>query len=356
MQFGLMFFSSSDTGTVEDKYALLREAARFADTHGFCCIWTPERHFHPFGGLYPNPALTTCALAMITERISLRAGSLIGPLHDAIRIAEEWSVADNLSSGRVAVSFGSGWNAADFVFFPERYERRQAFMYEQIDLVQRLWRGETVSRPDSFGRTVQVELHPRPVQMNLPVWITSSGSQDTFEKAGAIGANVLTHLLGQDVCTLAARIALYRRARLEHGFDPDTGIVSLMLHTFLGRDLETVREQVRLPFQEYLRSSLTLERKSAEAGGAASGNKRNVNAVIDPQDQLELLEIAFERYFDCASLMGTPESRRGLLVDVEEIGVNEIACLIDFGLNVSEVIRGLDLLSELAAMYRAEVV
>ncbi len=47
-------------------YRLLLEGAKFADTHDFEAVWTPERHFHPFGGLYPNPSVTSAAVAAIT--------------------------------------------------------------------------------------------------------------------------------------------------------------------------------------------------------------------------------------------------------------------------------------------------
>src|SRR5215470_15781395 len=100
MDFGIMFFSSSEQDSNGDKYALLKRATRFADEHNFCCVWTPERHFHEFGGLFPNPSVVSAALAAITSKIQIRAGSLISPLHNPIRIAEEWSVVDNLSQGR----------------------------------------------------------------------------------------------------------------------------------------------------------------------------------------------------------------------------------------------------------------
>src|SRR5262245_45469222 len=122
MEFGLMFFASASQTHDHDRYRLLKESARFADRNNFCCIWTPERHFHDFGGLFPNPSVIGAALAMITSQTQIRAGSLVSPLHNPIRIAEEWAVVDNLSSGRAAISFGSGWNIDDFVFFPERYE------------------------------------------------------------------------------------------------------------------------------------------------------------------------------------------------------------------------------------------
>src|SRR5947207_2107346 len=83
--------------------------ARFADEHGFAAVWTPERHFHPFGGVYPSPAVTGAAVAAVTSRVGVRAGSVVGPLHSPVQIAEEWAVVDNLSGGRAGVSFASGW-------------------------------------------------------------------------------------------------------------------------------------------------------------------------------------------------------------------------------------------------------
>src|SRR5947207_1781949 len=144
MDFGIMFFSSAQQAHERDLYYLVKEAARFADQHNFCCIWTPERHFHEFGGPFPNPSVLSAALAMITSRLQIRAGSVISPLHHPVRIAEEWSVADNLSGGRVAISFGSGWNIDDFVLAPAAYEKRQKTMYEQITTIQELWRGKSV--------------------------------------------------------------------------------------------------------------------------------------------------------------------------------------------------------------------
>src|SRR5262249_23660124 len=105
MDFSLFYFASAGGGESCDKYKLLIEGAKFADTHGFAAVWTPERHFHAFGGLYPNPSVTSAAIATVTENVQIRAGSVVLPLHDPLRVAEEWAVVDNLSHGRVAVSF-----------------------------------------------------------------------------------------------------------------------------------------------------------------------------------------------------------------------------------------------------------
>src|SRR5436853_5458539 len=115
IEFSLYFFSDDGAKTTQDKYRLLLESAKFADAQGFCAVWTPERHFQDFGGLFPNPSVLAAALSMITKRIQIRAGSVVAPLHHPIRIAEEWSVVDNLSDGRVELSFASGYHPGDFM-------------------------------------------------------------------------------------------------------------------------------------------------------------------------------------------------------------------------------------------------
>ncbi len=89
LQFSVMFFASSNDAEAEDKYRLVIEGARFADAHGFSSVWVPERHFGKFGCLYPSPSVLHAALARETHRVRLRAGSVVLPLHNPFRVAEE---------------------------------------------------------------------------------------------------------------------------------------------------------------------------------------------------------------------------------------------------------------------------
>jgi natural product biosynthesis luciferase-like monooxygenase protein len=145
MEFSLFYFASDSREHAADRYQLLLDGARFADRNGFTAVWTPERHFHPFGGQYPNPSVTGAAVSAVKQRVHVRAGSVVAALHHPLRIAEDWSVVDNLSHGRVGVSFASGWNSKDFAFVPDNYGGRWSVMDNQIDQVRRLWRGEKIS-------------------------------------------------------------------------------------------------------------------------------------------------------------------------------------------------------------------
>lgn len=334
LDLSLFYFASSDQETA--RYRLVTEGARFADQNGFTAIWTPERHFHQFGGLYPNPAVLSAALATITHRVALRAGSVVLPLHDPIRVAEEWSLVDNLSGGRVGIAFASGWHADDFVFFPERYPDRKAQMMAALKVVHELWQGGTTEVTGGSGTKVTIRIHPAPVQPTLPTWITTAGSPDTFAQAGAIGANVLTHLLGQSVEQVAANISRYRQARADHGHDPAAGIVTLMVHAFVGSPETDISETVRAPFTAYLRSSV----------GLIENLVRSLDLPLDlasltEPDRDALLAFAFDRYFESSALFGTAESVQPMLDRLSAAGVDEVACLIDFGLDDDLVLANL---------------
>ncbi|NJL38377.1 MAG: LLM class flavin-dependent oxidoreductase [Leptolyngbyaceae cyanobacterium SM1_4_3] len=343
LQFGLMFFASGKEVLEQEKYRLVLESAKFADQHGFASVWLPERHFTQFGCLYPNPAVLHAALSRETQRIGLRAGSVVLPLHHPIRVAEEWAMVDNLSGGRVGISFASGWNPSDFAFFPEKYPNRHQEMYAGIQMVQALWRGESIQVQGGDSETVAVQIYPTPVQPELPIWITAAGNPNTFIKAGEIGANLLTHLFDQDVSALAEKIALYCQARSQHGHNPDTGQVTVTLHTFLGKDLETVREQVREPYCAFLKSNIHL----LKGLGFSRGLPLNVEG-LSAADLDSVAQVVFDKFFgDRRALFGTPESCLALVQQLQQVGVNEIACLLDFGPDTELILQNLPYLNQL---------
>src|SRR3989454_2024867 len=356
-----LFMWGNDDAPGRDKYRLMLEGAKYFDRNGFEAVWIPERHFHAFGGPYPNPSVTGAALAAVTENIGIRAGSCVSPLHHPIRIAEEWAILDNLSNGRVGLAFASGWQANDFVLRPENYANSKGVMLEQIDQVRRLWRGEKVSLRNALGQDVAIGTLPRPVQAELPFWVTTAGNPDTYRQAGELGANVLTHLLGQSVDEVAGKIAIYRQARAAAGHDPATGRVTLMLHTFVGDDDGAVRELVRRPMKEYLRSSIKLMLTFAwsfaafkrPGGGAVKPEDVDLRSL--PESEIDaILDFAFERYFETSGLFGTPSTCAGMVQRCKRAGVDEIACLLDFGVPTERVLASLPYLNEVRAQANAK--
>ena len=346
LDFSLFYFSSQN-GITNDKYKFLKESAIYADKNEFSAIWLPERHFHEFGGIFPNPSVLGAGLSTITNTIQIRSGSVVLPLHDTIRVAEEWSVVDNLSNGRVAMSIASGWHADDFVLKPDNFISRQEIMYKQLEELKALWKGDSVKRENGLKQEIDVKIFPRPVNPDLDIYITSGGNPETFRSAGKIGANILTHLLGQELKDLGNNIKIYKQALLENGHSIENAKVVLMLHTYIGTDLEEVKNNAKEPFKSYLKSSLGLIQNLAKA------LDKDLSSISE-NDLNDLLEIAFERYWQTSALLGTQDSCKKILHDIHLIGVTEIACLIDFGIEDEVVIKGLDNLTKLKSNYKKE--
>ncbi|MFJ8335905.1 MupA/Atu3671 family FMN-dependent luciferase-like monooxygenase [Streptomyces sp. NPDC094437] len=327
MDFSLLYFANREVVDPPQEYELLLRTAEFADDNGFTALWTPERHFHPFGGAYPNPALAAAALATRTRRIRLRAGSVVLPLRDPLTVVEDWAFVDNLSYGRVDLAFATGWNPNDFVLAPERYEGRREHTLEAIEEVKSLWAGKRLSRRNGAGEWVETLTYPRPVQEEPRWWLTCTSKPESFVTAGARGLNVLTALLFQSAEELAGKIALYREARERHGHDPAGGTVTLMLHTFVGESDAAVRAVVRDPFVEYLLSSIDLWK-----------DQWTELRVRDPR---KLAVLAFQRYFHAAALFGSVDTCTAFARRLEAAGVDEIASLVDFGVSGTEVLAAL---------------
>lgn len=362
IDFSLFYFAADAAASAGGKYRLLLEGAKYADEHGFSAVWTPERHFHAFGGLYPNAALTGAAVAAVTKRIGIRAGSVVLPLHNPIRVAEEWSVVDNLSNGRVGLSFASGWHARDFALQPDNFKNRREVMASGIETVKALWRGEAIKVIGGDGQPVEVNTYPPPVQREPKLWVTASSDPNTFALAGRLGANVLTNLLVMKTEQLIENVAVYRKAWADAGHE-GAGTVTLMLHTFVGRDADEVRDKVRGPFLEYLKTSTDLISKMRwELTAFAKGDDRKEStpqqmslADLEPEELDVIMEHAFHRYFKTAGLFGSPASCMATIEKLKQYGVDEIACLIDFGVAADDVLASLPYLDELRRMSNPSV-
>ena len=300
-----------------------------------------------FGGLYPNPAVLGAALAMVTQNVEIRAGSVVVPLHHPIRLVEEWSVVDNLAGGRVALSLASGWHPHDFVLASVAYDKRKEYLFETVQTIRDLWSGKRVRFQAAEGDEYQLRTLPRPIREDLPIWISIAGNPETWIRAGEIGANVLTGLSAQPLKELGNRIRDYHQALEKHGHDTSGKTITVMLHTFVGESNERIKSLVRQPIQEYLKTFL--QQKEALIGTHSNFEVYNIGT----KDKQDLLEITFDRYFERTALFGTAEKCSRLVDQLCQIGVNEIACLVDFGLSANTVLSGLNHLNDLKQRYGA---
>ncbi|WP_313918312.1 MupA/Atu3671 family FMN-dependent luciferase-like monooxygenase [Tahibacter sp.] len=336
MKFSGFVFAAEDNYAHAERYAFLFKVAEYLDQNGFTALWTPERHFQEFGGSFPNPAVLSAALAARTNQLQIRAGSVVAPHHHSVRIAEEWALVDQISKGRAGVCFATGWHKRDFVFYPENYEKRKEVTFRKIDEVRTLWAGKSLGCPIG-NDIVDIRIHPQPVQQQIPLWLVFSSDPSIWTKAGELGLNVLALLNSWN--SIEENIARYRDARVRFGHDPAAGIVTVGLHTFIGTDNKTVRKLVEAPLKRYLASFLL-----------AKNDDKKLSSQQAPMTDAErdlILEGAFRDLFDSRSLLGDLEKCGRVVESLERIGVDEVAALIDFGMDFPSVLDSLDNFREL---------
>ncbi|MFG6100063.1 MupA/Atu3671 family FMN-dependent luciferase-like monooxygenase [Leptothoe sp. ISB3NOV94-8A] len=332
--FSCIFFSDVRKAiSNRSKYAFVRELVEFADHSGFEAVCFPERHFHEFGAIYANNAVVAAYFAPLTNHVRLRAAAVSVTLHHPAEIVENWAMVDILSNGRVDLGFGSGWNKPDFVLSPETYENRFKLRDQRIPIIQKLWRGETVDFPGPGGEMFPISVYPRPIQPELNVWY-STFSEQGFERAGSMGYNIFTMLLPDNVNALAKKISRYRQARAAAGFDPETGIVSLLMHTFVHPDMDWVQHVVSGPFKEYIASSVLPQMKAV----GKHFNDSEVDRIVD---------YSYARYLQTGGIFGPLTDCQRQIDQVIAAGVNDIALLQDFGVEYSAVQQSLEYVGEL---------
>ncbi|HMC28675.1 MAG TPA: AMP-binding protein, partial [Verrucomicrobiae bacterium] len=127
---------------------------------------------------------------------------------------------------------------------------------------------------------------------------------------------------------LAEKIGIYRKAWRQSG-KSGRGQVTLMLHTFVASDMDSAWKKVRKPLWDYLKNYRDLSANVSSRGNKAGG------------DLETLLNEAVNRYFGMTGLFGSPEHCCKTVQKMRELGVDEIACLIDFGVDIESVLHSL---------------
>jgi alkanesulfonate monooxygenase SsuD/methylene tetrahydromethanopterin reductase-like flavin-dependent oxidoreductase (luciferase family) len=68
-----------------------------------------------------------------------------------------------------------------------------------------------------------------------------------------------------------------------------------------------------------------------------------------------LIDTVFEDYFEQSSLLGTPDKCAAVIEKVAGAGVNDLACLLDFGLDHETTMEGLKHLAELRRSMQLQI-
>lgn len=134
-------------GHAEDLAAVLEAA-------GFDTMWLAEHHFQREGyECLPNALLMATHLAGRTERLRFGCGFNILPMWHPLRLAEDYSMADILTRGRVRLGVGRGYHAREVQTFGAPFgdmEASREMFEEQVDLLMKALKERSFSHRGRF--------------------------------------------------------------------------------------------------------------------------------------------------------------------------------------------------------------
>ncbi|MCM3921669.1 LLM class flavin-dependent oxidoreductase [Frankia sp. AiPs1] len=170
-------------GDLASTYDHAQELFVVADELGFDVGWVAQHHVSLGGGGLPSPWTFLAYAAARTRRIRLATAITILPLEDPVRLAEDVSVVDTLSGGRVEIGVGSGGSELEYAAFGRDVGRRRELTSEGLAVLRKALANEEVGAP---GFTIQ----PPARDFTERIW-QGVFSGPGAEYAAASGSNLL---------------------------------------------------------------------------------------------------------------------------------------------------------------------
>ena len=174
LKFGLWYSFRNPSQWQMDYAALYRQhldQIAWAENIGYDDVWLTEHHFCDDGHA-PSILPLAAAVAARTERIRIGTGVLLLPLYNAVRVAEDCATIDILSNGRFELGVGVGYRPQEFAGLGVSTRDRASLVNEGLEIIRRLWEGESLSFAGEHYQLEDLGLSPLPVQQpRPPLWV-----------------------------------------------------------------------------------------------------------------------------------------------------------------------------------------
>lgn len=226
--------------------------------------------------LFHEPLTLFAYLAAITQRVELVTGVLILPQRQTALVAKQAAEVDVLSSGRLRLGVGIGWNPVEYQALSEDFATRGARSEEQIAVLRALWTQPTVTFNGRWHHIEDAGIKPLPVQRPIPIWI-GGDAEATLKRAGRLGDGWFPQMAPDEQAQ--AMVEQLRRYTRE-----------------AGRDESAVGIEPRLSIGQVAEDQWAAYAAAWQALGATHLGVNTMNAgLTSPQDHIALLGRVMER-------------------------------------------------------------
>ncbi|MBV8169658.1 MAG: LLM class flavin-dependent oxidoreductase [Alphaproteobacteria bacterium] len=209
---------AADAAVIDDA---LREA-ELTDRLGFDAIWLSEHHFDG-NSAYCDPMTFAAALATRTRTLQIGFAVIQTALYHPVRLAEQLSLLDHLSKGRLLIGLGRGtfFNIYEYEGYGLDPDEAQARFEEAEQIILGAWRSaEEFQHQGKFWTLRMPMLRPRPFTRPHPEIYRSASTEHSIRAYGQQKRLIL--LNAQTNAVTRQRVEVYRQSLREAGVDEPT--------------------------------------------------------------------------------------------------------------------------------------
>ena len=330
-----------------------------ADEAGFNIVWMVEHHFRVERSHCSGPEVFLGAAAMRTKNIRMGHGVVLlpKPFNHPVRVAERAAVLDILSNGRVELATGRSTPYEQDGFDVPFAESREMWE-EAIRMLPEIWTQDTFSHEGKYWKVRERAVLPKPVQEPHPaLWVAASSDrqlpQGGRERPG--GAESVDPRAAGEAGGAHRDLPRRHQAGQAHRKFVNNRLAAYTLVHCAETNAKAIEnggmKACHWWYQHLAEVTLKWEAPIMKAQAEASGD---VTAIGGVQARLEDMERQARGEFDVGEydrqnmvVVGDPDTILRKLESYEEIDVDNLICLMQFGgIKHPDIVKSIELMGQ----------
>ena len=243
--------------SVNEHYRETLENIVLAEELGFESFWVAEHHFHEYGTI-PNPAVLLAAASQRTTKIGLGVAISVLPFRNPLQAAEDYSMLDNLSNGRLLLGVGSGYLGHEFSGFGVDQSKKREHFDENFFVLKKALLGEKISYSGDYNTIDSVRINVPTVKKGGPPIYIAALKKEVAYYIGKQGHCMLgiPYATVEHVNELKDVIIEYKRGWGETFPRLEPPAVNFAFHAHVAETDDDARKGGEEPFDYYVRTRL----------------------------------------------------------------------------------------------------
>lgn len=230
------------------------ELIEWIDRLGYAEAWVGEHHSAGYE-MISSPELFIAAAAERTRAIRLGTGVVSLPYHNPLMVANRIIQLDHMTRGRVMFGAGPGLLTTDAMMLGIDPATQRDRMVQALDLILRLFKGETVSEKTDWYTLTDARLHLLPYSKPYPEvavasTLTPSGGRLAGKHDLAMLCMAAADPGGFDALGTNWQIA--QDIAAEHGRAMDPARLRLVVPMHIAETRAAARENVRFGLERFI--------------------------------------------------------------------------------------------------------